>query len=81
MKLHSELSVMYSNALAMLSIEKNLVRDSIDFNQMLLTCLPSSRIEELNFFLSSSRASMNFLKIASLHIRFDSFCLHHLESL
>ena len=31
-KLHSELSVMYSNALAMLSIEKNLVRDSIDFN-------------------------------------------------
>ena len=33
MKLHSELSVMYSNALAMLSIEKNLVRDSIDINQ------------------------------------------------
>ena len=33
MKLHSELSVMYSNALAMLSIEMNLVRDSIDFNQ------------------------------------------------
>ena len=33
MKLHSELSVMYSNALAMLSIEKNLVRDLIDFNQ------------------------------------------------
>ena len=33
MKFHSELSVMYSNALAMLSIEKNLVRDSIDFNQ------------------------------------------------
>ena len=33
MKLHSELSVIYSNALAMLSTEKNLVRDSIDFNQ------------------------------------------------
>ena len=33
MKLHSELSMMYSNSLAMLSIERNLVRDSIDFNQ------------------------------------------------
>ena len=33
MKLHSELSVMYSNNLAMLSMERNLVRDSIDFNQ------------------------------------------------
>ena len=33
MKLHSELSVMYSNALAMPSIERNLVRDSINFNQ------------------------------------------------
>ena len=81
MKLHSELSVIYSNALAMLSIEKNLVRDSIDFIKMLFKYLPSSRIEELNFFLSSSRASMNFLKIASLHITFENFCLHHLESL
>ena len=33
MTLHSELSVIYSNALAMLSIEENLARDSINFNQ------------------------------------------------
>ena len=33
MKLHSKLSVIYTNVLAMLSIKKNLVRDSIDFNQ------------------------------------------------
>ena len=36
---------------------------SIDFNQNVMICLPSSKIEELNFFVSSSRASMHFFKL------------------
>ena len=64
-KLHSELSVIYSNALAMLSIEKNLVRDSIDFNPNVIDMFAKLKNRRAKFFLSSSRASMNFLKIAS----------------
>ena len=58
MELHSELSVMCSNALAMLSIEKNLVRDSIDFNQNVIDMFAQ---------LKNRRAKFLFKKLKSFY--------------
>ena len=52
-KLHSELSVMYSNALAMLSIEKNLVRDSIDFNPNVIDMVAKLKNRRAKFLFKS----------------------------
>ena len=76
-------STMYGdrlNALAMLSVEKNLVRDSIDFNQSMINMFAQLKNGRAKFLFKELKSLCFFLN-ASQHIIFDSFCLHTLDSL
>ena len=65
----------------MLSIEKNLIRDSMELNQNVVDIFAQLKNRRAKFLLGGSRASIHCFKIGSQHIIFDSFCLRHLDSL
>ena len=54
---------------------------SIDFNQNVIDMFAQLKHKRAKFLFKWLKSLYTFFKIANQHIIFDSFCLHHLDSL
>ena len=54
---------------------------SMDFNQNVIDLFAQFKNRRAKFIFKQLKRLYRFFKIANLHIIFDGFCLHHLDSL